>query len=203
MINPLRGRVIGVYLGLDPHSLVTTRTEEAQVTFEGFAGDRHAGLTRLSDGRTPYYARGTEIRNSRQVSIVSAEELAEVAAAMGLDSVQPEWLGANLLLAGIPNLTRLAPGVRMVFAGGVVLAVEGENLPCESPGKVIQAVHPATPGLVPLFVRAARGRRGIVAWVEKPGRIRSGDEVRLLVPAAHARDFWTSRHHNSDPTEDI
>ncbi|GAB4406231.1 MAG: MOSC domain-containing protein [Anaerolineales bacterium] len=190
MDTPLSGQVAGVYLGLDPHSLVTTRTDAAPVTWEGFAGDRHAGLTRPSDGRTPHYPRGTEIRNSRQVSIVSAEELAEIAAAMGLDAVLPEWLGANLLLTGIPRLTRLPRGVRLFFSGGAVLVSEGENLPCSAPGKVIQAQYPGIPGLARLFVKAAWGRRGIVAWVEKPGLIRVGDDVRLLQPPGGKHDSW-------------
>ncbi|MDH7489641.1 MAG: MOSC domain-containing protein [Anaerolineae bacterium] len=186
----MSARVAGVYLGLDPHSPVTTRADEARVTWEGFAGDRHAGLTRPSDGRTPHYPRGTEIRNSRQVSIVSAEELAEIAAAMGLESILPEWLGANLLLTGVPRLTRLPAGVRLFFSGGAVLVSEGENLPCIAPGRVIHAHHPHIPGLAPLFVRAAWGRRGIVAWVEKPGLIRVGDDVRLLQPPGGEHDSW-------------
>lgn len=190
MDTPSSGQVVGVYLGLDPHSLVTTRADVAQVTWEGFAGDRHAGLTRPSDGRTPHYPRGTEIRNSRQVSIVSAEELAEIAAAMELETVLPEWLGANLLLTGIPRLARMPAGVRLFFASGAVLVSEGENLPCIAPGRVIQAAHPNIPGLAPLFVRAARGRRGIVAWVEKQGHIRVGDEVRLLHPPGGGHDSW-------------
>lgn len=190
MDTPLSGRVAGVYLGLDPHSLVTTRTDAAPVTFEGFAGDRHAGLTRPSDGRTPHYPRGTEIRNTRQVSLVSAEELTEIAAAMDLETVLPEWLGANLLLTGIPRLTRLPPGIRLVFSGGAVLAAEGENLPCAAPGKIIQARYPNIPGLAALFVKAAWGRRGLVAWVEKPGIIRVGDDVRLLQPPGGEHDSW-------------
>ena len=57
---------------------------EVEVTFEGFAGDRHAGLTMASGSRTPQYPRGTEIRNSRQVSCVSQEDLDAVAGALGL-----------------------------------------------------------------------------------------------------------------------
>lgn len=199
METPILGQVVGVYVGLDAHTLVTSRTDEARVTFEGFAGDRHAGLTRPSDGRTPHYPRGTEIRNSRQVSIVSAEELADIAAAMGLEILLPEWLGANLLLSGIPGLTRLPSGLRLFFSGGAVLVVEGENMPCPAPGRVIQAAHPGIPGLAPRFVKAARGKRGIVAWVEKPGLIRIGDHVRLLHPPGGEYDAWHWLHR--DPTQ--
>lgn len=197
MDNPILGEVVGVYVGLDAHTLVTTRTHEARVTFEGFAGDRHAGLTRPSDGRTPHYPRGTEIRNSRQVSIVSVEELAEIAADLGVASLQPEWLGANLLLSGIPRLTRLPRGVRLVFSGGAVLAVEGENLPCIAPGRIIQEAYPSVPGLAARFVQAAWGRRGIVAWVERPGVIRAGEQVRLLHPPGGEYESWHWLHQDS------
>jgi MOSC domain-containing protein YiiM len=169
-------------VGLDKRSLVTTRQPEARVTFEGVAGDRHAGLTRPSDNRTPHYPRGTEIRNSRQVSIVSSEELAEIAALLGIPCVLPEWLGANLLIAGIPHLTQIPPSTRLFFAGGVVLVVDSENQPCISPGNVMQALHPHIANLAARFVKAAQGKRGIVAWVERPGAIREGDEVRAEVP---------------------
>jgi hypothetical protein len=59
----LTGQVLGVYLGQDAHSLVTTRQPQVKVSWAGFEGDKHAGITRLSDGRTPHYPRGTEIRN--------------------------------------------------------------------------------------------------------------------------------------------
>jgi hypothetical protein len=177
----LSGLVVGVLVGLDASSLVTTRQREATVTFEGFAGDRHSGITRPSDGRTPQYPRGTEIRNSRQVSLVSTEELAEIAAAMGIPAILPEWLGANLITAGIPRLTQLPPSTRLFFDGGAVLVVEGENPPCPAPGKIIQEQHPDVTALVARFVEAAQGKRGIVAWVEMPGVIREGDEVRAEI----------------------
>ena len=182
MTLQLRGRVAATLVGLDARSLVTTRQPEARVTFEGFAGDRHAGLTRPSDSRTPHYPRGTEIRNSRQVSLVSSEELAVIAALLGIPLVLPEWLGANILVAGIPHLTQIPPSTRLFFAGGAVLVVDSENRPCIAPGKVIEAQHSRLPGIAARFVASAQGRRGIVAWVERPGAIREGDEMRAEVP---------------------
>lgn len=182
MTLQLRGRVVAVLVGLDKHSLVTTRQPEARVTFEGFAGDCHAGLTRPSDGRTPHYPRGTEIRNSRQISLVSEEELADIAAALKIPLILPEWLGANILVGCIPNLTQIPPSTRLFFSGGTVLVVEGENRPCLAPGKVIEAQHPSIADIAANFVKAAQDKRGIVAWVEKPGVICEGDEVRLQIP---------------------
>ena len=174
-----KGIVLKVYVGRDKGSLLTTSQAEVQVTFAGFEGDRHAGLTMLSGGRTPFYPRGTEIRNLRQVSIVSKEELAEVAAAMNLPELKPEWIGANLLVSGIPDLTALPPMTRLFFSSGVVLMAGGENNPCTIAGSMVQKMVPDKPGLSQLFCTAALHRRGVTAWVERPGTIREGDEIKL------------------------
>ena len=182
MRTELTGTVQALLLCLDPKSILSTRVHQVDAGFEGLAGDKHAGLTLLSDSRTPFYSRGSPIRNMRQVSIVSVEELAEVAQGMGLDGLQPEWLGANLALEGVPELTLLPPGTRIFFPHGAVLYLTGENLPCRNPGKVIQELFPDRPGLVDLFVSQATHKRGVVAVVEKPGLLVDGDPVQLMVP---------------------
>lgn len=169
-------------VGRQPDSLVTTRQPEVRVTFAGFEGDRHAGITMRSDGRTPFYPRGTEIRNLRQVSLVSIEELAEIAALMGLPGIEPEWLGANLALTGLERLTYLPPFSRLFFAGEAVLVVVGENLPCLKAGAAIQSAYPDRPDLAEQFTRAALHRRGVTAWVERPGLIQAEDSVSIRTP---------------------
>jgi hypothetical protein len=180
------GVVCGVFVGYDKASLATTLVEEALVTFAGFEGDRHVGITRLADSRTPQYPRGTEIRNSRQVSLVSEEELGEIAAAMGVPEVAGAWLGANLCVRGILSLSFLPPSTRLVFPGGAVLVVEGANLPCRGPGEVIQSHYAERGRLTSRFPKAAMHRRGLVAWVERPGIIRVGDVMGVSLPQIHA-----------------
>ena len=177
----LTGKVLGAYLGQDPHSLVTTRQLQVKVTWAGFEGDKHAGITRLSDGRTPHYPRETKIRNDRQISIVSLEELDQVAREMSLPEIRPEWLGANLLLSGVPCLAQLPPSTRLFFSQGAVLVVEHENNPCTGPGRVL-ADQFARPDLETMFPRAAFHKRGLVVCVEKPGFISQGDEARVEIP---------------------
>ncbi|MDD5371672.1 MAG: hypothetical protein PHQ40_21535 [Anaerolineaceae bacterium] len=176
----LEGSVEGVYIvpPAEP-TLASSPVPEIQVTLEGFTGDRHAGFTLQSDSRTPFYPRGTQIRNSRQVSLVSAEELEEVARSLGVALVQAEWLGANLLLRGIPQLTQLPPGTRIFFPGDTVLWVTGENHPCLGPGKLIQAQYPSEANLASRFVRDAMGKRGLVACVERAGSIHMGDQAKV------------------------
>jgi hypothetical protein len=176
------GTAAGLYLGLDTSTLVTTRQSQVNAVFEGFQGDQHAGLTRQSDSRTPHYPRGTQIRNDRQVSIVSEEELKKIAERMDLPEIRAEWLGANLLIKGIPNLTLLPPGTRIYFSEGAVLVVQAENLPCKHPGKVIQDAYKQE-GLQELFPNVAMHLRGLVACVEKPGRIQEGETLQVEIPA--------------------
>lgn len=182
MALELNGTIISVLIGNTPHSLLTTPLHEVCVTLEGFAGDLHAGFTRPSDGRTPRYPRGTPIGNRRQVSIVSAEELAEMAAELGLPEIRPEWLGANLLLHGIPYLTHLPPSTRLYFVNGVSLWVTGENRPCRGPGEMVQEQYPEIPELAARFVKAAHHKRGLVAVVEMGGLLRPGEAVEVKVP---------------------
>ncbi len=163
---------------------VTTRVETLELGFEGVAGDFHAGFTRRSGGREPWYRRGTEISNDRQVSIVAPDELALVAAGMGLPEIRPEWIGANMVLAGVPQLSMLPPGALLFFKGGVTLKIDGQNAPCRLSGRSV-AEHAKMPdhqaGAL-LFPKVARRRRGLVAWVEKPGAVTVGEDVSVRIP---------------------
>lgn len=173
------GVVRETLVGRDAGSLVTTVEPGVEIDFEGVIGDRHRGYTRPADARVPHYPRGTPIRNSRQLSIVSVEELREIAATLQLPALPGAWLGANLVIEGILHLTRIPPGSRLFFPSGAALAVEGENLPCTGPGKVIAAQYPDRDGLATQFPKAALHLRGLVAWVERPGTIHAGDRMEI------------------------
>ena len=89
-------------------SLEKAEVPRLELLFSGIKGDFHGGLTRKSDVRTiKQYPRDTDIRNVRQLTIVSEEELAEIADLMGIPEMKAEWLGANVVTAGIPDLTML------------------------------------------------------------------------------------------------
>jgi hypothetical protein len=180
-IARISGRVDCTLLCDIPGTIASSRKDSIQVELAGLVNDRHYGHTFASNARFPYQ-RGTEIRNSRQVSIISSEEMAQVAAAIGLAQIQPEWLGANLLVSCIPALTLLPPASRMHFEGGAVLVVQGENDPCSITGAVIQKNNPGFPNLSAAFVKAALHRRGLVAWVEKAGEVQSGSGFEIEIP---------------------
>ena len=87
--------------------------------------------------------------------------------------------GASLVIEGLPDFTHLPPSSRLQFADGSTLVVDMENRPCHLPAKPINAAHP---GAGDRFKAAAKGRRGVTAWVEREGRIALGEAVRLHVP---------------------
>lgn len=149
----------------------------------GFAveGEVHGGMTRGSCSRVLniHPDRGTEIRNTRQLSILSAEEMAQIAANMELESLDPALLGASIVLEGIPDFSFVPPGSRLVAEGGAVITIDVMNRPCVFPGKVIETVHP---GFGPRFKPAAKDLRGVTAWVERPGTLRLGDALLLFIP---------------------
>ncbi len=177
----LTGQVARVLVGRNAVSLVTTRETTIQITMEGVEGDKHAGWTRLADSRTPWYTRGTVIRNQRQVSLVSAEDLERMAAALGLPCIEPEWLGANIVMRGIPDFSHLPPGARFFFPNEAVLVATEQNFPCVYPGRIIQEQYPDMPRLAQRFPKEAIHLRGIVAVVERPGTIAAGDATRIDV----------------------
>ena len=131
------------------------------------------------------YPKNTEIRNTRQLSILSAEENAEIAESLGLPELDPRWLGASIVIAGFPDYTHIPPGLRLQTKAGTILTVDLENKPCNWPAREIER---DCSGHGEAFKSAANGRRGI-AWVERPGPLAMGDAVRLFVPSQRA---WQS-----------
>lgn len=157
-----------------------------ELGFDGPVGERHSGRTRPSCSRvTAQHARGTDIANVRQLSVLSIEELETIASEMGLDAIDPVWLGASLVLEGIPDFSHVPPSSRLQGPDGVTLIVDMENRPCHLPAREIEAAHP---GKGKAFKSAARNRRGVTAWVERPGRLTLGDPLRLHVPD---QPVWT------------
>lgn len=176
------------WLGAVPHrnqpEIDTLTLTEMPLDWGGYAQDIHAGVTRPSCSRvTSQYPRNTEIRNVRQLSIVSAQELAEIAVALDLDAIDPRWLGASVVLDGIPDFTHLPPSSRLQASDGTTLTVDMLNQPCQFPAMSIERDRP---GHGKRFKSVANGRRGVTAWVERPGILRLGMTMVLHVPGQRA-----------------
>jgi hypothetical protein len=174
--------LVAVASGKGKWEFLTTPVERLELQFEGIAGSRHIGWTRPSDVRAPYVPRQTPIRNTRAVSIVSTEDMAAAAAALDLDRIDPCWIGANVVIEGIDRLSFLPRGTHLMFEGGAILIVEDQNHPCRIAGKRIQDHVPERSDIELGFPKLAKGRRGLVASVEKPGSIATGEAVEALIP---------------------
>ncbi len=174
------GRVVWLGLNEDRAAGLGNRAVQAlDLRFPGPEGESRSGLVRASCSRVvTQYPRGTEIRNTRQICVMSAEELAEIAAEMGVAALDAALLGVSVLLEGIPDFTHIPPSARLVNEV-VSLTVDMENRPCHLPAKGIEA---AMVGMGGLFKAAAKGRRGVTGWVEREGVLRLSDELRLHVP---------------------
>lgn len=174
----LSGRVEGVFV-VEGEAVESTPRSELQLTYAGIVGDRHEGLVRPSGAREPWYPRGTRMRNERQISILSVEELAEVADALNLPRLPAEWIGANIAIAGVPHFSRLPPRTMLMFPSGATVRIDGDNGPCRKSGSSIVRHHPERKDVEFAFVKAAMNKRGLVGWVEREGVIRPGDEVKV------------------------
>ena len=183
VLKPTKYSGVITYLGGVRSTKGPLWAEPADAMFAGFAGmegEIHAGLTAPSCVRmTAQYPKGTEVRNTRQFSVLSAEELALISATMAIDALSPSLIGASMVLRGIPDFSHIPPGSRLQGASGATLVVNLNNRPCTFPAKSIEAAHP---GYGAKFKPAAKARRGVVAWVEREGWFRLGEEVRLHVP---------------------
>ena len=192
-LEPTNFTAVIRWLGRVPLRAASIRSEPVEritLGWEGVEGELHSGLTRLSCSRMlQQYPRGTEISNVRQLALVSTEELALIARRMGLERIAPEWTGASMVLEGIPDLTNVPPSSRLQGPGGVTLTIDMQNRPCKLPAREIETEHA---GFGARFAPAARGRRGVTAWVERPGSLAIGDSLRLHVPS---QPLWA--HHEA------
>ncbi|MFK7902934.1 MAG: molybdenum cofactor sulfurase [Nitratireductor sp.] len=181
--------VVKSTLAAKGEDFISKPVDSLALNYEGIEGDFHAGITRLSGGREPWYDRGTQMRNERQISILSVEELNEIQNDMGLEKFDAGWIGANLILEGIPNLSYLPPRTLLFFEGGVTLRIDGYNAPCRLAGGAIaehsgvEAIDGAydRTDMALSFKNAAHMKRGLVAWVEIGGTIKPNEQVTARI----------------------
>lgn len=177
------------WLGTVRDSERDIRSEAVQrldLTFSGQSGDCHSGLTRPACSRTlAQHPRGTTIRNVRQLSIVSEEELRQIAVCMGVPSIEPASIGASMVVRGIPDFSRLPPSSRLQSTdSGATLCIDMENRPCSTSGRaVIEDVAIDRQVRAPKqFKDNSQGLRGVTAWVEREGYLNVGDQLKLHIP---------------------
>ncbi len=174
-----------------------TRSEEQekiQLFDDGVKGDRHAGHHRLIDVRDKALTghgipKGMVCAPTRQVSVVSREELDEIGRLLNLtESIPPGIIGENLVVSGIPQFTQLPPGTYLCFKAPngtirtAVIAIWAENMPCSIAGDSLGEYFLSQPDARKNFSHAAIGKRGIVGFIMCSGVIKKGDTITAHIP---------------------
>jgi MOSC domain-containing protein YiiM len=153
----MNGRVASLHLHpIEPGGPLTAVESIGVVAQKGILGDpRYFGRVR-SNGEI----------SRRQVSLIEREQIAEHAAALGLQSIPPGAVRANIETLGI-NLIALVG--RQVYIGDAVLLLYEPRQPCAKMDAVCHALR----GLM------QNNRQGVLAEVVKSGNIRVGDTITL------------------------
>jgi MOSC domain-containing protein YiiM len=182
-MKQLNGTVVSVHSGKN-EDLSKQALESIEVDFEGIAGDAHRGISRtaFSGEREP---KGTILRNDRQWSGVSVEELAVISEQLELtETLRPDTLGANICVQGIPDFSLLPRGTRLVFPSGAALIIEEYNPACSEMGEQVVAkyqTHSSAPLTPKQWLKPAHGRRGVVGMVDVAGTLSAGDKILVQV----------------------
>jgi len=148
MNAPVRpGRV--EWIGLRPARRADMQVVDIAIldTEVGMVGDRYAGRS-----------------GNRQVTLIQRENLAAIAAHLGLDEVLPEQVRRNIVVSGL-NLLALKD--RRFRVGTALLEMTGDCHPCSRMEEIFG----------PGGYNAVRGHGGITARVLKDGEVRVGDAV--------------------------
>lgn len=177
----IKGTITGLFVAQE-NEFATRPVESLELTFDGIPGDFHAGPTRKSGSREPWYPRGTVIRNERQLSLLAPDELQTVAQRLEIPELKAEWIGGNIVLDGISNFSMLPPRTLLFFDGGVTIKLDGDNGPCRISGKSIAAEFDGRDDIELNFSKVAKQMRGLLGWVEKPGKIVVGESFEARIP---------------------
>jgi MOSC domain-containing protein YiiM len=146
-----------VWIGLRParRAAVVTPSSATLIAARGIADDRYR----------------TSRDGPRQVTLIADEDLAAIAAFLGLPRIDPGLVRRNLVTSGI-NLNALKD--RRFRIGGALLEASGDCAPCSRMEENLGVGG----------YNAMRGRGGITARVIDGGAIAIGDAVARVEEAA-------------------
>lgn len=192
-METVAAKVVSVHVGAHDE-LGKDAQASIDLELDGIVGDRHKSCQRSAWAGNDKQPEGTVRRNERLWSAVSVEELADISEALQLvEPLTAGFVGANLCLEGVRELSRLPKGSLLRFPSGAELMVEEFNHPCHGMGKAIAetfATRSGEPLASTAFSTAAKLTRGVVGVVEVAGRINAGDAVTIDV---YETPSWLAR----------
>lgn len=133
-------------------------TEVQLIAGKGIEGDaRYFGRLSRRTGET----------TRRQVTLMEREQIAEHAAALRMKSIDPGLVRSNVETTGIDLISLIGEEVEI---GEAVLFLHAPRDPCEKMDKICQGLRE----------RMLPNRQGVLAEVRRSGKVRVGDEIRVL-----------------------
>jgi MOSC domain-containing protein YiiM len=112
-------------------------------------------------------SRDTGQPSHRQVSLIEREQIAEHAAALGLQAISPGAVRANVETMGVDLVSLIG---REVQIGEAVLFFNAPRTPCARMDAICQGLRE----------RMLNSRQGVMAEVRRSGRIQVGDPIEVL-----------------------
>jgi len=113
--------------------------------------------------------------SKRQVSLMEREQISEHAAALGLQSIPPGAVRANIETLGMDLVALVGCQIEI---GDAILLLYAPRDPCEKMDSVCQ-------GLRELMLNH---RQGVLAQVVRSGKVRVGDQIRAI-DSKHVEKF--------------
>ncbi len=162
--------------------LVENNEPQLELDLEGVIGCKYRGFSRLSDEDDQIlfndrnFPSNIVVRNWRQVSIGSIEELEALSAKLGVQ-ITPALLGINVTLRGIAGLSSLEKGTVLSFPNQTILTVESAIIPRRIHAYKVARLYPEIE--TELFLNSARNLRGLVSSVFRSGIINLEDPVQI------------------------
>lgn len=105
--------------------------------------------------------------SKRQISLIEREQIAEHAAALGLETISPGTIRSNIETSGV-NLVSLIG--RKVSVGGAILFFYEARTGCSQMDAICSGLRELT----------KTDRLGVLAQVVRSGQIQVGDEISLV-----------------------
>lgn len=175
----MSGRVVAVCRDAEHRFSKPVRERIMLLEGLGVEGDAHLGVTVQHRSRV---RRDPSVPNLRQVHLIHAELLPELAAAGFV--VRPGEMGENVLTEGV-DLLGLPEGTLLRLGAEAVIRVTGLRNPCWQLDHFQQGLMAAT------LDRDADGglvrKAGIMAVVLTGGEVRPGDSITVTPPDGPAK----------------
>lgn len=165
--------------------------------------DRHHGATRQVRKYQAGAWAGRIVRNERQVSIATLEDLKAIADFLGItemiendqgvDVFMSQAMAVNVVISGAIDLKDyLGPGSKLLCGEpetGAIVDISEAHLPCSKPATDISGKLDLDLSIIKKrFKEVAADKRGFVGSVYSPGRLALGDAVAIQLPIDHRVD---------------